>query len=137
MGGSYELARTLADTVGPDALLLWGRPDPDAILSPTRNLPAAEWFLFDNLDALLPAEPDQALVEDYAATFPDHSVFVVTAADALPAGLDPAAYRRVTRIDRSLTMWDEQIEWLPTEPESFDASVTVWAVDPDAAQRGA
>lgn len=137
MAGSYDAARAVAGAAGDEqGLFLWERPGPDAIFSPTRNLGAVVWLGFDQLSALLPRDPGQPLVDEYADRFAGHPVFVVAEGAGLPAALDPDAYTRVERVRRRLSVWEEQLEHLPVRAVTVDVDVTVWRLDATATDQG-
>lgn len=137
MAGSYDAARAVAEAPGGDqGLFLWQRPAPDAIFSPTRNLGAVVWLAFDQLSALLPHDPDQPLVDEYASRFGGHPVFVVAEGTTLPAGLDPGSYTAVERVRTELPVWEEQLDHLPMRAVTIGIDVTVWRLDAAAAHQG-
>ena len=127
MAGSYDAARDIADLAGRDqGLFLWERPASDAIFDPSRNLPAVVWFGFDHLNALLPDEPDQTIVDRYRARFDERPVFVVSTSGTLPGSLDPSAYEQVGAVERVLSVWREDVLDLPREAFEVGVDVTVW-----------
>ena len=137
MGGSYEAAASIASFSGhQQGLFLWQRPDGNDIFSTSRNVGAVVWLAFDQLSALLPADPGQAVVDAYEAHFPTHPVFVVSAGDQLPGSLDPRAYTRLGRVSRVLPLWEEQVVKLPQRATTIPIDVTIWQLDASGSKQG-
>ncbi len=126
-GGSWSFLQQIDDLAGDrQAVFLWEAPTGEQN-EPRRNFGGPLWFVHDQLSATLPStEPEPADVQAFADAFPGHQVFLLTADEALPPGLDASDYDALGRIDGTMTIWEERIQSRPDEAERLTQTVWAW-----------
>ena len=134
--GSFALTRDIAALAGADdGVFLW-ELDQGCCAGPTRLLAIPVWLQHGQLSGLLPGDavlerdPNarNALLDRYAARFPDSPLFVVADGGQLPAGIDPDRVEPVLDRRVTLPMWEESDVERPDEALEVPVHVSVWRV---------
>ncbi|WP_436793005.1 hypothetical protein [Actinospongicola halichondriae] len=123
---SYDFSRDIADVSGDEqGLFLWERPT-QGIYDPSRNFGSVLWLTWDELSVLLPEDPTDAIVAEYASRFPEHPVFIVSHGATPPPTLSGSNLTLARELKTSLPLWGEALTVLPTEPQQLGVHVSVW-----------
>ncbi len=124
--GTVEATAELAELAeGEQAAFLWVD---GAFLGSDMLLKTPLYFIQSQISTTLPAEPQQSHVDAIAELLPGQQVFIVSADDALPPGLDSERYELVDQRHVTTPIWEEPSHRRPTKSRDLQVITNVWAL---------